>query len=191
MKNRTYTYKDVVNAYVLWYIAQTRWHEDFKTYYDALMAALEQLFGVCMTDKKQRVDKTRLAEQYNAVPYDPNNLSDQLALLQAIENSSTLWSLFDDTAEFLHRANVGSGWLMGGPYTALLAFKAQNEQANLVRNLWDDAAQQFRMVQNTYRQMLYELFVLLFGRIETVVTSADLLALGVDDSHEPDLLDYL
>lgn len=41
-----------------------------------------------------------------------------------------------------------------------------------------------------HRQMLYDLFVIIFGEIETTITSEDLLAAGFDDSEKPNPFDY-
>ena len=43
--------------------------------------------------------------------------------------------------------------------------------------------------RETHLQMLYVLFENIYGRRETVVTSADLRAQGFDDANKPDVLD--
>jgi hypothetical protein len=44
--------------------------------------------------------------------------------------------------------------------------------------------------QAAHREILYALFLAIFGECKRIVTSADLRAIGFDDSKEPDIVNY-
>jgi len=65
-----------------------------------------------------------------------------------------------------------------------------NPSAKQTDKMLDEIVAQETVLKQKYRQLLYELFALIYGKTELTFTSEDLLRVGFDDGKEPDLSDY-
>jgi hypothetical protein len=165
LMSKTYDYKDLIDAHVK--IPQRDYiHVDFRNYYTELVAKLEQLFEVKL-----------LTPDSMPANYDSSHWP--------------LWVLFENTVDAIRRSGVeGSGWIEGGPYASLWRLKESNPQADKAIVTLEDVRAKEAILKQQYRQLLYDLFAVFFGKTELRFTSADLLKIGFDDTKEPQLNEY-
>ena len=168
---KTYDYKSLVKIYVS--IPREDWiHKDFRTYREALVAKLEELFGISINPEKR--------------PYNPD------VFVYGGIHAFTLWKLFETTVHHLRGTGVTGHWLEGGPISSLYQIEETHPSDNITAT--KNSAIQLQNLENTMDnlryELLYELIELFYGKIDKVVTSAELLAAGFDDSTEPQSKDY-
>jgi hypothetical protein len=135
-------------------------HEDFKRFYAERLAALERAFGLSLASEGVR------NTEYNA-----------------------LWMLFRAAVDsYLSIRTPGSGFMDGSLIMRQLEKLAERAQPLI------DHSDAITAATDASRQahlgMLDELFKVLWGEIDTVVTSEQLRQLGFDDALEPNWLDY-
>jgi hypothetical protein len=100
-----------------------------------------------------------------------------------------VWMLFNATINsYLSIRTPWSGFLEVGRIPETLE-QAGNE-GKLVLQLGDEIESLSRQSSKAHLEMLYNLFIVMFGERDKVVTSKDLMALGFDDSDEPNRSDY-
>jgi hypothetical protein len=159
MSGKTYDQAALIEAY----IAANRTdylHEDFTTYYKALLATLEQAFGLLVSSQGIRRAEVR-----------------------------PLWLLFQSTMRsYLAIKTTRSGFLEAGLLEKRL--DELGDEALPIRQAEQTISRLAEESRAAHLQLLADLFTVLFGPLEKVVTSADLQALGFDDSKEPSISDY-
>lgn len=135
-------------------------HKDFRDFYTELVSKLEQLFGVKL-EQSATIDRV-------------------------------LWSFFAEILVEIRKGSVGSHYLIGGPAQTLVLMERRenNEQAGIVFRKYIEAIKLDEAKRQKYLEVLHELFILFYGKIDKVFTSEDLLAIGFDDTKEPDIRDY-
>jgi hypothetical protein len=159
MSDKTYDQASLIEAYIA--AQRTDYlHEDFTTYYKALLDALEQAFGMLVSSQAIRRAEVR-----------------------------PLWLLFQSTTHsYLSIKTTRSGFLEAGLIDK--RFDELGDEALPIRQAEQTIMRLAEENRATHLQLLADLFTILFGPLEKVVTSAELLALGFDDSKEPSLSDY-
>ncbi len=96
--------------------------------------------------------------------------------------------LFDVTVKCYWNTSTPGEFFLEG--SALLSMLEAKESGKQLLATWDEVLECANQSQETYLQMLFDLFVFMFGEVSTVITSDDLKALGFDDSAEPKIWDY-
>jgi hypothetical protein len=135
-------------------------HEDFKRFYTERLDALERAFGLSLA-------------------YDGVHNREYAAL----------WMLFRATADsYLSIRTPRSNFMDDSLINVKMeALGARADSINTYEALIIRATETSR---EAHLHMLDELFTLLWGEIDTVVTSKQLRRRGFDDSQEPNWLDY-
>jgi hypothetical protein len=135
-------------------------HEDIKRFNAERLNALEQAFGLSLAS-----DGVRKTE------------------------NNALWMLFRATVDsYLSIRTPGSNFMDGSLIMHQLEKLA--ERAQPLMDNWAAINAAAEASREAHLHMLDELFKLLWGEIDTVVTSERLRPLGFDDSQEPNWLDY-
>jgi len=156
---RPYDFRVLIEAYI-YTLRKDFVHEAFSNYYTSLLAALEKLFGI------------RMSNEY-------------LSFKEKI-----LWMLFNSTAEsLLQITNPWAGFLEAGLLHTKL--EESGEQGRVVYKASEVIGEANEASEAAHREILYALFVAIFGESSRIVTSEELLQAGLDDSKEPDISDYL
>jgi hypothetical protein len=136
-------------------------HEDFKTYSTGLLTALQQAFGIVLS-------------------YD------------GVQNSGAgaLWMLFRATAQsYLSIQSPRSHFIDDTLITVTL--ERLGEQGKQITALETTIQQAISTSATAHLDLLDELFVLLWGATDRLVTSDDLQQGGFDDTQEPKFSDYV
>lgn len=154
MHDRTYTFRDLIQAYIATWRHYP--HSDFDAYYRRLLEVLQSLFDV-------RFDGTDVRGE----------------LLPGIYPMAALMVFRSTVDSYLAIRTPWSGYLEAGLGVAELA-----KRYSLV---FDDLAERNRQA---HLELLDTLFIMLYGSIERIFTSADLREAGFDDSTEPNTADY-
>lgn len=135
-------------------------HEDFKNYYVGLFNALKNLFGIHFT----RDDLPQFPENNDLLPN--THRSHALHLFHpTIRSYLAIWTPF-------------SGFLEAGGL--LEVFQVYGLRINQI-------AEENR---KAHLEMLDGLFRKIYGEVDKVFTSEDLMNMGFDDSKEPKIEDY-
>ncbi|MEM6284675.1 MAG: hypothetical protein AAF787_20975 [Chloroflexota bacterium] len=163
MSQQTYTYKSLIAAYIETQKKQV--HPDFDRYYEAHLDALERAFDLPLSEKRMFADGAPPRAQGLWIIF-----ADAVASYVSIR---TPWETFLESGAVLHRLQ---GW---GEHKQRVF-----EYAYRISGI----AKENRAV---HMEMIVHLFHMMHGEVDGVVTSADLLALGFDDTTEPDVADYL
>lgn len=104
-------------------------------------------------------------------------------------NQRVLWGFFQNTIEsLLQVTNPWAGYLEAG-----LLHKKLDESGEVGPIVYEASRKIVEANQASeaaHREMLYALFRAMFGACDRIVTSEDLREAGVDDSKEPDIMDY-
>jgi len=95
--------------------------------------------------------------------------------------------LFDAAVRSYWRITIPE-FLEAGPLVRRL--ESHGELGQQVFQVWDEIANHAAHMQDSHLRMLFALFVCIFGNVSTQVNSADLLALGFDESAAPKVSDY-
>jgi|SRR5579859_3179100 len=104
------------------------------------------------------------------------------------KNHSPLHMLFDWTVRsYWNTSSPGEGALEGSLITRHLE---ANEAGHKVLRTMEYLNNNAKQSREAHLQMLYDLFVCIFGEVSTVVSSDTLMELGFDDFAEPKLRDY-
>ena len=104
-------------------------------------------------------------------------------------NQKVLWALFNGTVNSLCRIGTPwSGFLEEGLIVTKL--EAAGERGEKILQASDRIGAATRESKENHYEMLYGLFELIYGEREKVISSAELLTVGFDDSLEPDIIDY-
>lgn len=159
--SKRYEWKDLLDAYMK---ASRRHHihEDFSKYYKAQRAALEQAFGVTISMNEVRDPSVR-----------------------------ALWFPFQGTlASYL---SIQTPWdnVLEDSLTNRVIDERLGERGKRIRRLESDVSQAIQLSKAMHLELLEELFNVLWGPINSAVTSEDLLQQGFDDSKEPQFSDYI
>jgi hypothetical protein len=135
-------------------------HDDFKRFYAERLAALERAFGLSLSHDGAR------NREYAA-----------------------LWMLFRATADsYLSIRTPRSNFMDDSLINVKMeSLGTRADSINTYEALIIRATETSR---EAHLHMLDELFKVLWGEIDTVVTSKQLRKLGFDDSQEPNWLDY-
>jgi hypothetical protein len=160
---RTYTYHDLIDAYIR--TQQDAIHHDFTDYYGTLLATLERGFGLILSEPRIWSEEA-----------EPNAQALWMVFASAVSSYNHLrtpWETILEHGAMLHRIRQ---WGDRGD----VVFREVSEIAGLVRQN-----------QHAHRRLIEQLFLMMYGPIDQVLTSADLLKQGFDDSLEPQLQDYL
>ncbi len=100
-----------------------------------------------------------------------------------------LWGLFENTVLSLHQiTSPWSGYLEAGLVLRLLDESGVHGQ--VVHRASAVIGKANADSETAHRDMLYALFVVIFGDCHKVVTSEELCLVGFDDSREPKIEDY-
>jgi hypothetical protein len=155
---RPYNFKILIEAYV--YTRRESFiHDDFKIYYSALLAKLEELFGIQISFEKLSPEKKPLWMLFQSTIY-------------SLLSIRTPWSGFLDETLVVSR------------------LKECGEYEESIYQFSKLIMQAAHTSEEAHHQMLYALFKCIFGDVNTVITSEQLLIAGFDDSKEPDIADY-
>ena len=124
-----------------------------------------------------------------------------VALLNALEDAfgitfvekdipdRRLWMLFRSTlTSYLNIRHPWSGYLDGSGI--LIHLKSFGEAGEQIKTYSDQLFRRAEETRQIHLDMLYQLFEMIYGRIDTVITSDDLYQRGFDDSTEPQIPDY-
>lgn len=135
-------------------------HSDFEEFAKARFQALEQAFGVTISWDKLQPDVPR-----------------------------TLFMLFKMTVDSLLALRVPRSNMLDD---SLLnkQLEAMGDRAAKINQLEGLIVGRYYANQKTHRELIDLLFEMLWGKLERVVTSEELLAFGFDDSAEPNISDY-
>ena len=144
------------------YIATTEpyGHEDIKRFNAERLAALEQAFDVRLN--------------FEAVKNSPNR---------------ALWMLFHATAKSYLSVRTPRSYFLDDTVVNV-ALDRLGDQAASMHTYEAAIGRAAETSREAHLGMLDELFRLLWGEIDTVVTSERLRQLGFDDSQEPNRWDY-
>ncbi len=168
--SKTYDFKALIQAYIdLRCHSQPEPASVFHTYYAGLVEHLELLFNVSLS-------KTTFDAK------DQQHFEDHWRRTPGVNRRSS-WLHFDLTiTNYLKVANIRTAyaWSQGDWF-----FDKHVTQAREV------IAQGADLLMQGHLQMLYVIFEQVFGPVNAVFTSNDLLTVGFDDSTEPDLDEYL
>lgn len=160
---KTYTYESLIHTYIE--TQRDQIHSDLSTYYAALLTALEDAFEIALSEKRIYQPETPAQAQALWLMF-----ADAVGSYLAIR---TPWETFLESGALLHRLpHWGKDGQKMFEYAYRISGIAKENQA-------------------VHLEMIYHLFAMMYGEVDTVVTSADLLAYGFDDSVEPKLEDYL
>jgi predicted acetyltransferase len=180
--NKHYDYKALLQVFIN--AQKQNWvHEDFEKYHTTMLAKLEEAFGI-------ELSKEGLA-----------------SYVETYGGCWMYWGLIKSTVDNYMRGGVpGYGFIEGGPLAGLEFLGEGRPRSRMYQLKGDDElnAKQAQIVRQAHRkvedlhnqykkallELLYSHFELLYGKVETIVTSEDLLALGFDDSKEPQIKDY-
>lgn len=136
-------------------------HEDFKTYYTGLLDALQQAFDITFS-------------------------------LQDVRNRefAALWVLFHATVRSYQNIRTPRS---GFTDDTLLNVKLEQlgERGEAIISLEETIRETAASNKETHLKLLDELFLLLWGPVNTVVTSDELLEIGFDDAKKPEESDHL
>jgi hypothetical protein len=135
-------------------------HDDFKRFYTERLAALERAFDVRLNFEAAK----------------------------NIENRA-LWTLFHATAKSYLSVRTPRSYFLEDTIVNS-ALDRLGDQARSMHTYEALIGRATETSREAHLHMLDELFTLLWGEIETVVTSERLRQLGFDDSLEPNWLDY-
>ncbi len=155
-----YDYRGLIHAYMM--TQKHHVHPDFERYYQALLAKLEEAFGIALSD-------THIYQ--NGAP----------------SSAQAYWVLF--------RSAVRSYLTIQSPWESMLENGALmhrliSEEGKIVLAYTQRIAELSRESQHNHMELIYHLFWMMYGEIDTVVNSDDLAELGLDDSTEPQMKDY-
>lgn len=100
-----------------------------------------------------------------------------------------VWMLFESTVGSLLRITTPwDGFLEASAIVSTL--EKSGEAGKRIDQASQTIMQATRESRQAHLEMLHELFVLMFGKTDVVVTSEQLAQVGFDDSREPDITDY-
>ena len=136
-------------------------HEDFRTYYKGLLDALQRAFDITFS-------------------------------LNGVRNreAAALWVLFHATVRSYQNIQTPrSGFIEDTLLNSTL--DRLGERGEPIVALEETIRTTATSNKETHWRLLDELFLLLWGPVDTVVTSKDLLEIGFDDTKEPKKSDYL
>jgi hypothetical protein len=163
---KTYTYKELIDLYIR-LPSYKSFHPDFDSYYTGLGSALGRIFEIDMFEGE--------------VQKNPKFHKSDLWVLSR---------LFDDIVFHLRFGGIGGHYLEGGPIFTLMDLAKENPEREIsVKTFWD-VQEQEKALYAIYKSLLYQLFDIFYGKTDLAFTSKDLLALGFDDSKEPNISDY-
>jgi hypothetical protein len=159
-KMQQYDYRALIEAYI---DAQRPPypHEDFRTFARGLLSALERAFGISISS----MDGVRNAE------------------------CSPLWMLFRAAAfSYVKLSTPRSGFLED----SLITFRLRQlgEQGAKVEAIEREIDELTLANREAHLKLLNTLFVLLWGQVDTVITSDTLRDQGFDDTKRPKWADY-
>jgi hypothetical protein len=104
-------------------------------------------------------------------------------------SQKVLWGLFDNTADSLLRiTSPWDGYLEAGLLHRKL--EESREPGKIVDRASAVIHEANKASERAHREMLWALFVAIYGECPRVVTSEELLQAGFDDSKEPDITNY-
>lgn len=165
LMSKQYDYKALIDAYIQIF-GHGRYNKEFKTYYTELVSKLSQLMQVTMGEESVNLP----------------HLTD--------EDESVLRELFDSTSRAISRPGIIAQWLEGGPEATLFYNLKKYTPADHLRVSYRKALEVEKESKEKYRTLLEDIFTLLYpAAITKRFTSTDLLALGFDDSQEPEWYD--
>jgi len=157
---REYRFRDLLEVYLE--SRRSHVHEDFDLFYRGQLATLEQLFCISL---KPPPDEFESMKEF-----------DDLSIWTLVE--SAIFEYFQLTSQ---------GAWEGGRGLYILRLREDKHQ-------YFEAASAEAQAKESYRQAsfntLEQMFIALFSDLPQVFASADLLALGFDDSTEPNISDY-
>ena len=124
-----------------------------------------------------------------------------VALLNALEDAFGITFVEKDIPDrklwFLFRATVRSYLQIRHPWSTFLEagllfnhLETFGEAGEQIKTYSDDLFKRAEESRQIHLDMLYQLFEMIYGRIDTVITSDDLHQRGFDDSTEPQIPDY-
>ena len=100
-----------------------------------------------------------------------------------------LWGLFQSTVEsLLQITSPWAGYLEAGLLHKKL--EESGEPGNVVYRASAAIGEANKASEAAHREILYALFLTIFGECQRVVTSEELHESGFDDSIEPDIVNY-
>jgi hypothetical protein len=100
-----------------------------------------------------------------------------------------LWGLFQSTVgSLLQITNPWAGYLEAGLLHKKL--EERGEPGRIVDRARAVISEANVASAAAHREILYALFLVIFGECERIVTSEDLRASGFDDTKEPDIVNY-
>lgn len=155
-----YDYRALIEVYIQ--TQRKHIHPDFDRYYTTLLSKLEDAFGIPMSEKRiYKPDAPRQAQ----------SLWQMFAsAVGSYVSIRTPWDTFLESGALLHRLDSAERHKMFG-----FAYK--------ISELAKES-------QSVHMELIYTLFEMMYGHVDTIVTSEDLLAQGFDDTTEPQLEDY-
>jgi hypothetical protein len=157
-----YTYESLISAFIE--SRKKQIHPDFNTYYLNLLDVLEVALAVPLTEKRVfSPDGPRQAQSLWHMFADA---------VDAYLGVHTPWDTFLSNGAMMHR---------------LPSYGADGQQVFAYAYHISGIAKQFQQV---HLDLIYHLFKMMHGKVDAVVTSADLQRLGFDDSNEPRAEDY-
>lgn len=159
---KTYTYRDLIETFIE--TQRHPIHPDFTTYHNGLLAALEDAFGIVLSEP-------RIWER--GVP----------------PNAQALWTVFAATARSY--AAIQSPWETVLESGAMMHRIKQWKEGDEVFRHVSVLSGLARETQMAYMELIELLFRMMYGEVTQTVTSDELRARGFDDTQEPQLQDYL
>ncbi|HZS44367.1 MAG TPA: hypothetical protein VFC63_04650 [Blastocatellia bacterium] len=107
----------------------------------------------------------------------------------ALSSKPVFWMYFRSNVDQLNALGANYGNIL----EAGLLIRKLEEAGVLGEAIFNGGRQIAKAIgqaEQGHKGMLYNLFILIFGEQTRVVTSADLLEDGFDDSREPDIMNY-
>ena len=159
---KVYDVKALIETYILTVSSERRAHlgdyeKDCHKYYSALLAKLEELFGI--------------------------RLSDWFSVSPSNRRACRIYPFFRTTVESLLAITTPlSGWDEAGFLTEIDESGEPGQEVHRAMTTIDELCSASR---TTHYHMLYALFECMYGKIKTVVSSEQLRRAGFDDSKVP------
>lgn len=105
------------------------------------------------------------------------------------DSKAVLWMLFESTVgSLLQITTPWDGFLEASLIVSTL--EKSGEAGKRIDHASQTILQATRESRQAHLEMLHELFTLMFGKTDVVVTSEQLAQVGFDDTQEPDITDY-
>jgi hypothetical protein len=158
--SKTYDYKMLIEVYIKTQ-QKNHIHEDFKNYYDQLLAKLEEIFEISFA-------KPKLTESYQ---------------------SGIRFHFLPTIGAYLSLRTPRTGYLEDGLVTTSLQRAGEIGQRIIAAE--DKASTTINEAKAQLLEMLYIMFEAIWGKNDLVITSEQLKERGFDDSKEPQRLDYI